>query len=641
MNRLKDKFYNSIVFRIGVLVFLISFISLASMLSTVFISEYADKDAIAINHAGSMRMQSYKILGELQAAKIAQLKHGSSSELYLQAETAFNISMSTFEDKLNSRVLSQPFLNSPAPQISDQLQSIKSDWSTEIKPTILAVLNENLEKEDSSTTLYQAKIFTNQYVEDIEKLVLQYQRHAEQRIVEIRIIQGVSLILNIIFIVIIMHQLNFRIERPLNELIQSAKRIMAGDFTAQTSIDQRDELGFLSKTMNKMANSIADSHIRLEKRVRQKTHELETSNASLSLLYDISSQLSQPTPSLDLEPLVKRLSKIVDIQDIDLCLLTDEGSAPYEHIVTDMNTDKSDCAERDCNECIAVDKPSFSQVQACDPGMNIRYPLVKDGKNFGVLVCKLNEGSMLGAWQHQLLKSFCAQVATGLQLRQDAEQDRRFALVQERTVIARELHDSLAQALSYLQFQVTRLQKMQKKNATQEQIDDVVVELKTGLSSAYRQLRELLTTFRLTIDGEGLFDAFTSTIRQLNERANGKIDFRLSYNIGDIPLTPNEEIHLMQIAREATQNALHHSKGEHAQINLYFDEHDYLVLEVIDDGIGLGDNPEKLNHYGLAIMKERASQLNGELTASRNTPKGTKVALRFLPDYRKPQLRAS
>jgi two-component system nitrate/nitrite sensor histidine kinase NarX len=180
---------------------------------------------------------------------------------------------------------------------------------------------------------------------------------------------------------------------------------------------------------------------------------------------------------------------------------------------------------------------------------------------------------------------------------------------------------------------VTRLQKLHEKEASMDKIDGVVDELKTGLSSAYRQLRELLTTFRLKIDSDGLQQAFENTIAQLNNRAEGSIRFTLDYQIGDLPLTPNEEIHLMQIAREATQNALHHSQGESAKVTLFSDNNKAINLIIEDDGVGLGEDPEKLNHYGLAIMKERASQLGAHISITSNQPKGTVIKVVYSPSY--------
>ena len=50
-----------------------------------------------------------------------------------------------------------------------------------------------------------------------------------------------------------------------------------------------------------------------------------------------------------------------------------------------------------------------------------------------------------------------------------------------------------------------------------------------------------------------------------------------------------------------------------------------------DDGVGINDDPEKLNHYGLAIMKERSRHLNGDLEIRRRDEKGTIVEFSFQP----------
>ena len=132
-------------------------------------------------------------------------------------------------------------------------------------------------------------------------------------------------------------------------------------------------------------------------------------------------------------------------------------------------------------------------------------------------------------------------------------------MLQERNAIARELHDSLAQALSYLKIQATRLNKAIDRE-DKITMEDVAGELREGLNNAYRQLRELLTTFRLKIDGSGLKVALESSIEQL--RAQNSMNIHLDFALSNIPLTPNEEIHLLQIIREASQNSINHSGGK-------------------------------------------------------------------------------
>ena len=80
---------------------------------------------------------------------------------------------------------------------------------------------------------------------------------------------------------------------------------------------------------------------------------------------------------------------------------------------------------------------------------------------------------------------------------------------------------------------------------------------------------------------------------------------------------------------------MNHSKGKHLQISLseLADKRIELIIE--DDGVGLSSHPEKLNHYGLAIIQERSRHLNGEpIVKSRpEGVQGTRIELRFEPRY--------
>ena len=105
------------------------------------------------------------------------------------------------------------------------------------------------------------------------------------------------------------------------------------------------------------------------------------------------------------------------------------------------------------------------------------------------------------------------------------------------------------------------------------------------------------------------------------------------YQLANIPLSPQEEIHLLQIVREASQNAVHHSRGSEVLVGLKQHPDKWIELCVEDNGIGIPDKAEKLNHYGLAIMQERSRQLHGELRVERRTEGGTGVYFRFYPEY--------
>ena len=90
---------------------------------------------------------------------------------------------------------------------------------------------------------------------------------------------------------------------------------------------------------------------------------------------------------------------------------------------------------------------------------------------------------------------------------------------------------------------------------------------------------------------------------------------------------------MLQIIREASQNAIHHSGGKNVKIRLWQNADQAISLVIADDGVGLPIAPEKINHYGLAIMKERAKHLGGELILSNRASGGVLVSFDFVPDF--------
>ncbi|MDZ7871321.1 MAG: ATP-binding protein [Rheinheimera sp.] len=90
--------------------------------------------------------------------------------------------------------------------------------------------------------------------------------------------------------------------------------------------------------------------------------------------------------------------------------------------------------------------------------------------------------------------------------------------------------------------------------------------------------------------------------------------FRVDYQLMNIPLSPQEEIHLLQIVREASQNAVHHSKGSEVLVGLKQHPDKWIELCVEDNGVGIPDKAEKLKSLRPGHpLRERSRQLHGEL----------------------------
>lgn len=587
--------------------FSVSFLAIVSMFTTVFMSDGAQFDAQTVNVAGSLRMQTYRIHSVMQ---------DSPGDI----ET-INQLVDEFDLTLNTGVLVNQQALWDNGDIAKHHAIVANNWNEQVKPLIQT----NLASPSNSNTS-SLEVF-NKLVEDIELLVVAYQKYAEINIANIRLVQSLALFSTLILIAIAMMIVHRHIEQPLSKLTSVARQIGQGDFTARAEETGKGELALLARTINKMSGSLYRSKSQLEEQIKRKTRKLTRSNQSLELLFQVSRRLNEVEPgSVDFQPLLNKLADVTGVKDLDLCIMTAQGTGPYEHLMSSEKTIPDKCQQQLCHDCTEHDS-LFPPVNG-----QMKYQLNIGDQHYGVLVVSLDEGSILEDWQHQLFEAIAEQVANGLSMKHQNEQRRRIALMNERTVIARELHDSLAQALSYLKIQVTRLQRLQQKESAQEQIDQVIDELKNGLGAAYSELRELLTTFRLKLDGQGIKAALEQTISQLQNRSDD-FSFTLNYHVSNVPFTPQEEIHLLQIAREATQNAFYHSQGSNIEIGITSNALSEVILTVKDNGIGIPEDPNKLNHYGLAIMKERSRNLDGELSVKRNDERGTTVMFSFIPEY--------
>ena len=587
--------------------FSVSFLAIVSMFTTVFMSDRAQFDAQAVNVSGSLRMQTYRI------HRVMQDSPGDIETI--------NQLVDEFDLTLNTGVLVNQQALWDNGDIAKHHAIVANNWNEQVKPLIQT----NLASPSNSNTS-SLEVF-NKLVEDIELLVVAYQKYAEINIANIRLVQSLALFSTLILIAIAMMIVHRHIEQPLSKLTSVARQIGQGDFTARAEETGKGELALLARTINKMSGSLYRSKSQLEEQIKRKTRKLTRSNQSLELLFQVSRRLNEVEPgSVDFQPLLNKLADVTGVKDLDLCIMTAQGTGPYEHLMSSEKTIPDKCQQQLCHDCTEHDS-LFPPVNG-----QMKYQLNIGDQHYGVLVVSLDEGSILEDWQHQLFEAIAEQVANGLSMKHQNEQRRRIALMNERTVIARELHDSLAQALSYLKIQVTRLQRLQQKESAQEQIDQVIDELKNGLGAAYSELRELLTTFRLKLDGQGIKAALEQTISQLQNRSDD-FSFTLNYHVSNVPFTPQEEIHLLQIAREATQNAFYHSQGFNIDISITSNSLSEVILTVKDNGIGIPEDPNKLNHYGLAIMKERSRNLDGELSVKRNDERGTTVMFSFIPEY--------
>src|SRR5690606_11829196 len=187
------------------------------------------------------------------------------------------------------------------------------------------------------------------------------------------------------------------------------------------------------------------------------------------------------------------------------------------------------------------------------------------------------------------------------------------------------------QSRSSLHMHANRLRRLMTRRDQEKLHSELLDELSTGLTSAYRQLRALLATFRLKLDTPDLASALRKTIDEFSERLGKPIEFE--YNLPPQTLSPNEEIHTLQIIREGLANAVKHADATDISVQVMFESPGVRAC-IRDNGKGLPGGDQPVNHYGLIIMADRARTLGGKIQVRNRDDGGVEVALTFVPKSR-------
>ncbi|NVC92233.1 nitrate/nitrite two-component system sensor histidine kinase NarQ [Vibrio natriegens] len=549
---------------------IILLLSIATTGFAIFTLASSLNDAEAVNVAGSMRMQSYRLANDIQIQSVDYSNH-----------------IETFERSIYSPSM-KALQNWSVPEdITQDYYGLIARWH-ELKVV--------LKKDDPSD--YQDLVAG--FVQQIDEFVFKLQSYSEQKLINLAWIGGLGLggILCVsIFVVLFVRR---EVVKPLRSLVVASEQIQNRSFNIALAAPSNNEMGILTRTFNRMAADLGKLYRGLEQAVDEKTRKLQQANQSLEVLYDSSKELTASRISQDnFQAILQHLASLEGITAVKLEI--EQLGEP-----TWILTEGEECCH-DCDEACHVE------------------PLVLDDEHLGYLYWKAG----LPCPNESLIDNFVQILSRAVYYNRAQLQAEQILLMEERATIARELHDSLAQALSYLKIQVALL-KRSVKNLPDEkaisQANQVIAELDTGLSAAYTQLRELLTTFRLTIKEGSFGQALQEMVATLNEQTATKIS--LNNRLSSTELDAHQQVHLLQLIREATINAMKHAQADNIVIQCLAYE-GKITVTIEDDGVGFEHQDQKINHYGMSIMQERATRLHADLHVEASKNNGCTVTLEF------------
>jgi two-component system, NarL family, nitrate/nitrite sensor histidine kinase NarX len=287
------------------------------------------------------------------------------------------------------------------------------------------------------------------------------------------------------------------------------------------------------------------------------------------------------------------------------------------------------------------DWPEKEQVQACinqieregrvidfalPDGWAIGAPLIlPEGQRIGVIMLFAAENCSPLPQQLTVLQTLASQAALLIESER-ARDSLEFAIViQERTRLAREIHDGRAQTLAYLKLQTAQMQRALSQNEL-DTLKELLGQNYAALAEAYLDARQAIDNLRLDPQ-QGMEYWLEQVAREFEHLC--AIPVRRSFEPISVQIPLEVQAQLVRIVQEIFSNIRKHAQAKEAWMMLKEWEGD-LILEVGDDGQGFQteDLPE-WSRYGLRGMRERAELIGADFQVASRPGQGTIVHLRL------------
>jgi nitrate/nitrite-specific signal transduction histidine kinase len=411
---------------------------------------------------------------------------------------------------------------------------------------------------------------------------------------------------------------------PLRRLNTAALDVADGNFSLQVPVKSRDEIGRLADAFNRMSAALSERDAQL----RRRAQEME---ALYRIGTDISSMLN-----LDrlLQTIVDSARNLLRTEVAALCLLQDGGPAldvvatagPWEPLMTPGPAICADDLRADCDEiCVRC-----QQARSTAGVAQLSARLKLGDEPLGALCVGSTGQRDFGGAERVLLGGLAAQAAIAIGNARLYERVRGMAAVEERERLAREMHDGLAQSLSFLNFKLALTGHLLDVGPVAP-IRQELAEMQKVTAGAYAEVRQAIFGLRTMVSrGLGLVPTLSEYLHEFSQQAGIQVSLDVSDEHGQIRVAPEVEVQLIRIVQEALNNIRKHSGARTARVRLW-QEGDEVVLAVEDEGIGIdpaGPPADGHRHYGLTGMRERAESVGGTLTIRSMPGTSTQVELR-------------
>jgi two-component system nitrate/nitrite sensor histidine kinase NarX len=460
-------------------------------------------------------------------------------------------------------------------------------------------------------------------------------------------------------------RLRSKLLRPLVSLEASVGRVCQGDPGATLTLNDTGVLGELVRDVGSLNEELSDLYEDMDSRVARHTTRLAQKTASLKILYDVAASVNQVQ---DLDELLIRFMRVlkemvnglaatvrlvmpdgkmrlVGSIGLDNNVLREEEMLPVQLCLCGIALSPGDimCVNhaKHCSQKLGREMFDSDEIEI------VSVPLAYHDDVLGLYHLFVRKPGISGREDiMELLETIGSHLGMAVAKQQSDDDARRLSIVEERTALAHELHDSLAQTLASLRFQIRMLSDSlgldERGGGASERARADLQKIRNGVDEAHTELRELLNSFRAPVEQRGLVPALEKVVQRFQQETGIHTFFQCECR--QVSLNASEEMQIVRIVQESLANIRKHARAQTVRVLLSCRTPGSYALLVEDDGVGFEHTARKGQpgeHIGLSIMDERARRLGGELRIESEPGEGTRVELTYTPANRPRNLEKS
>jgi signal transduction histidine kinase len=362
---------------------------------------------------------------------------------------------------------------------------------------------------------------------------------------------------------------------------------------------------------------------------------LAEANALLFSLHRVAQTLPA---SLDLDDVVvSTISRLRDLIDFDTAVLLLRDEATSSWILAQAEGVRPERTLRDADlppplraaagdggsiliaDLFAGEGPGLGQFSRS----GLYSPLHARDTLVGLIALEHQEPDHFGRRELGLFDGFVEPAALAIDNARWFSRLRTMGAEEERSRIARDIHDRIGQALAYLAFELDRIAKRSRVAPVHDDLE----QLRTDVRTVVSEVRETLYDLRTDVtDQHDMAETLDEFLKRVAERADLEVTFRHS-STGRLPLVMERE--LWRIAQEAITNVERHANAAHLTVRWECDGHT-AELTIADDGSGfVSEYAGRTDSYGLTGMRERADAVGARIDIDSAPEQGTTVRCRL------------